>query len=328
MSDMSAEEKKAPPGATNPRVNTEKTTADSGAAKGPAKAYGKHATMPVLAADQYAEVILPDLTEFNPEDIKLDGTVVAVGKRRTGKSWVFRNLMYLMKDKIHAGIVISQTDELNKFWRQYIPAKYIYPRYEPEILDAVFKRQKKILNDNALTDKQKEERAPFFVLLDDVISDQRLKYDSNLCELFVAGRHYKLFVLITTQYAKAITPTLRGNTDYCFIMKTIQQRQREALWEDFGDFLTKDAFAQILDAYTEDNEVLVIDTCPEHTVDPLEMLYWWKAADPGKFKMGSKEYWQSAVNNDSHIPPKEGPQSAQDLLVVKDFMPQPWKQMV
>jgi len=31
---------------------------------------------------------------------------------------VFRNLMYLMKDKIPAGIVFSQTDELNKFWRQ------------------------------------------------------------------------------------------------------------------------------------------------------------------------------------------------------------------
>ena len=53
------------------------------------------------------------------------GTIVAVGKRRTGKSWVFRNLMYHMKDKIPAGIVISQTDELNQFWRQYIPAKYI-----------------------------------------------------------------------------------------------------------------------------------------------------------------------------------------------------------
>ena len=135
-------------------------------------------------------------------------------------------------------------------------------------------------------------------------------------------------MLITTQYAKAITPTLRGNTDYCFIMKTIQQRQREALWEDFGDFLTKDAFAQILDAYTEDNEVLVIDTCPEHTVDPMEMLYWWKATDPGEFKMGTKEYWQSAMQNDNPIPPKEGPQSAADLLTVKDFMPKPWDQMI
>lgn len=311
-------------GKVNPRVQ-DKTT--KGESQGKAVTYGRHATMPVLAADKYAEVILPNLTEFDPTQIKLDGTIVAVGKRRTGKSWVFRNLMYLMRDQIPAGIVISQTDELNKFWRQYIPSKFIYPRYEPEILDAVFKRQKKILTDKSLTDKEKEEKAPFFILLDDVISDQRLKYDANLIELFVAGRHYKLFVLITTQYAKAITPILRGNTDYIFIMKTIQQKQREALWEDFGDFLTKDAFAQILDAYTEDNEVLVIDTCPEHTVDPLEMLYWWKAQDPGEFKIGSKEYWQSAMN-DNAVPPHSGPESTMDMLTVKDFMPHPWSQMI
>lgn len=309
-------------GAKNPRVQDKTQSAAPSAT-----VYGKHATMPVLAADRYAKVELPNLPEFNPDNIKLDGTVVAVGKRRTGKSWVFRNLMYLMRDKFPAGIVISQTDELNKFWRQYIPAKYIYAKYEPEILDAVFRRQKKILTDSGLTDKEKDEKAPFFILLDDVISDQRLKYDANLLELFVAGRHYRVFTLITTQYAKAITPTIRGNTDYCFIMKTIQQRQRESLWEDFADFLTKDAFSQMIDAYTEDNEVLVIDTCPEHQVDPLEMMSWWKAQDPGEFKMGSKEYWESGMN-DNAVPPKSGPESALDLLTVKDFMPHPWNQMV
>ena len=75
-------------------------------------------------------------------------------------------------------------------------------------------------------------------------------------------RPYKLFILITTQYAKAIAPTLQGNTDYCFIMKCLQQRQLEALWEDFGSFLTKDAFAQIINAYTEGNETLVIESTP------------------------------------------------------------------
>jgi hypothetical protein len=57
------------------------------------KSYGAHATMPLLAADKYAEVVIPDLKEFNPDDIKIDSTIVACGKRRTGKSWVFRNLM-------------------------------------------------------------------------------------------------------------------------------------------------------------------------------------------------------------------------------------------
>ena len=296
------------------------------------KTYGTHATMPVLQADKYAEIELPDLPYWDPMaeegGLKLDATVVACGKRRTGKSWAFRNLMYLLKDKIPAGIVISQTDELNKYWRDYVPKKFIYPKYEPEILDAVFKRQKAILNDKNLTDEQKDKMAPFFVLLDDVISDQRLKYDENLMELFVAGRHYRIMTLITTQYAKAITPTIRGNTDFILIMKTIQGRQREALWEDFGDFLTKDAFNRMVDAYTEDNEILVVNTCPDQHVDPLEMMSWWKAQEIGPFRMGSKEYWQAAINADSKVPPREGPQTASEFLSAKDIMPPPYDQFV
>ena len=303
-------------------------SAKKGLTKQADKEYGKHASLPILVSDMYREVELPTLEEFNPEDIKLDGTIVAVGKRRTGKTWVFRNLMYLMKDKFQAGLVISQTDELNHFWQQYIPKKYIFKKYDPEILQTVFRRQKSISNSKDKTDAEKEKEAPFFILLDDVISDQSLKYDESLCELFVAGRHYKLFILITTQYAKAITPTIRGNTDYCFMMKTIQQRQLEALWEDFGSFLTKDAFAHILNANTEDNECLVVNTCPETEVDPISMLKWWKAIDPGKFKMGSKEYWRQGVLGSTLIPPGNFPCEIGKLLTVKEVMPQPWRDMI
>ena len=319
----------APSKTEKPKQETEKpdAVAKDKYGSGASRTYGRNATMPVLASDKYAEVILPELPEFNPEEIKLDGTVVAIGKRRTGKSWVFRNLMYLMKDKFMAGIVISQTDELNKFWRQYIPSKYIYPKYQPEILDAVFQRQKNLLNDPSLTDEEKEQKAPFFVLLDDVISDQRLRYDENLMELFVAGRHYKLFVLITTQYAKAITPTLRGNTDYCFMMKCVQNAQREALWLDFADFLTKDAFSKMLEHYTEDNEVLVINSCPDKEVSPIGMMSWWKALDPGEFKVGSEEFWESALTGGDDLPPG-GFHGASSLISVEDLFPPMWKDII
>ena len=325
-----------PPSSSGPRPTTpEREKTQPRPTTPEPKKYGAHATMPVLQADRYAEIVLPDLPEWDPMNeeeggggLKIDATVVACGKRRTGKSWAFRNLMYLLQDKIPAGIVISQTDELNKFWRDYVPKKFIYSKYQPEILDAVFKRQKAILNDKNMTDKEKDAKAPFFVLLDDVISDQRLKYDENLMELFVAGRHYRIFTLITTQYAKAITPTIRGNTDFILIMKTIQGRQREALWEDFGDFLTRDAFNRLVDAYTEDNEILVINTCPELHVDPLEMMSWWKAQEIKPFKMGSKEYWEAAVQTDHTVPPKEGPASASQLMSAKDIFPQPWDQLV
>jgi 2-succinyl-5-enolpyruvyl-6-hydroxy-3-cyclohexene-1-carboxylate synthase len=40
----------------------------------------------------------------------------------------------------------------------------------PAIIEAVFERQKAILNDKKLTEKEREEKARFFILLDDVIS--------------------------------------------------------------------------------------------------------------------------------------------------------------
>jgi hypothetical protein len=109
-----------------------------------------------------------------------------------------------------------------------------------------------------------------------------------------------------------------------FLFKTVQQRQKEALYEDFGSFLTKDGFYHTLDAYTEDNECLVVDTSPENHVTPDEMMSWFKAVDPGPFKMGSKEYWESAQNGGDDVPPPEGVEGAGQMLTPDHFMPQPY----
>ena len=286
--------------------------------------YGRRATMPVLATDTYADVVLPELAEFDVQTIPLDATVVAVGKRRTGKTWVFRNLMFERRLAFTGGIVFSQTDQLNQFWQQYIPSAYIFAKYDPAILQLVFKRQKQIIASNRLTEEEKEKALPFFILLDDVISDQRLKYDENLMELFVSGRHYKLFVLITTQYAKSITPTIRANTDFCFVMRTIQEAQLESLYFDFANFLTKDAWHQLVKDTTQDNEVLVIDTC-SNLPEPLQTLFWWKAIDPGPFLMGTKEYWESAMQGRETVPPAPGQEAASSLLTVADVAPRLWQ---
>ena len=246
--------------------------------------------MPLLVAHKYAPLELPRLRRFEPENMKLDGTVVAIGKRRTGKSWAFRHIMHSLKEHFDAGICISQTDELNGFWRQYMPAKYIFRRFSPMILEAVFERQKAIMNDCSYTEEERERKARFFIILDDVISDPQIRYDPTIAELFVAGRHYKLFTLITTQYAKAITPTLRSNADYVLILHNKQESQREALWRDFADFMTREGFYTLMDAYTEDNEILVVDTS-EPTAKVWEILHWFKAMDPGAFKLGNAAYW-------------------------------------
>ena len=72
--------------------------------------------------------------------------------------------------------------------------------------------------------------------------------------------------------------------------------------------------------YTDDNEVLIVDTS-DPTMDPEEMLSWWKATDPGKFKMGSEEYWRSQMHNNA-TPPTRFQYGSSDLAEVK--LPAPY----
>ncbi|KAJ1636323.1 hypothetical protein T492DRAFT_861892 [Pavlovales sp. CCMP2436] len=97
----------------------------------------KKKRMPMLNSDKYEEVNIPRLAQWDSSTAKLDGTVIAIGKRRTGKSFAFRHILHSLAEYFPAGLCISQTDELNKYWRQYMPSKYIFSKFDPEILHAI-----------------------------------------------------------------------------------------------------------------------------------------------------------------------------------------------
>lgn len=266
---------------------------------------------------------LPELQWFDINSVKPDATIVCVGKRRTGKSFFLRDLMYKRSADFPGGLVISQTDRLNGYWQQYIPQRFIHPKYNPAVLQALFKRQQAIMmynkSEDALAGKIPMIDPRFFVLLDDVISDARLRYDESLNELFVAGRHYKIMTLITTQYAKGINPVLRSNTDVAVIFKCNQAMQREALAKEWGDIIAQNAFFYLLDKYTQDNHCLVIDSS-KNSNNPLEVIYVYKAEEPPPFRLGSKEYWEGMTVNGENMenPDMENGQEKLSLVEMID----------
>eukprot|EP00741_Cyanophora_paradoxa_P016778 tig00020941_g16203.t1 len=184
-------------------------------------------------------------------------------------------------------------------------------------------RQQAIMQHNKSEDVLAGKEDPvdprFFVLLDDVISDARLRYDEALNELFVAGRHYKIMTLITTQYAKGINPVLRSNTDLAVIFKCSQAMQREALAKEWGDIISQRAFYYLLDKYTQDNHCLIIDSSNNST-NPLDVLYVYKAEEPPPFRIGSKEYWEGeTVNGENLVGPDDGTVDKTLLGMIDNF---------
>eukprot|EP00741_Cyanophora_paradoxa_P012016 tig00020572_g11611.t1 len=238
---------------------------------------------------------LPELKWFDVNTVKSDATVVCVGKRRTGKSFFLRDLMFNLSGTFPGGIVISQTDRLNGYWKQYIPQRFIWPKYNPGVLFHLFRRQQAIMQHNKSEDVLAGKEDPvdprFFVLLDDVISDARLRYDEALNELFVAGRHYKIMTLITTQYAKGINPVLRSNTDLAVIFKCSQAMQREALAKEWA---TSSPSA------------------------PSTTCSISRGAAP--FRIGSKEYWEGeTVNGENLVGPDDGTVDKTLLGMIDNF---------
>lgn len=227
------------------------------------------------------------LPEFEFTKIVDDALILNIGKRRRGKTTMTDWIMYFKKDKFPCGIVFSHT-KFNGFWQQRVPEQYIHEKYDPAILKRLFNRQRKLLQDPT----KAHINPACFVILDDCVSQNELMYDEQLKELASAGRHYKIFTIINTQYAYGINPLIRGNTDYVIVFKQSQKRQRDAIVEDYLDTLDKNTAKRLVDDVTKvKHQTLVIDVDSEqlflgHCKPPEE-----KTAEENQYVLGCREYW-------------------------------------
>ena len=62
-----------------------------------------------------------ELKKFKIKSILPDATILCLGKRRSGKSWLVRDIFYHHRD-IPSGLVFSGTEEASPFFGDFIPA--------------------------------------------------------------------------------------------------------------------------------------------------------------------------------------------------------------
>ena len=82
-----------------------------------------------------------NLRKFSMKEVPQDAVVVFIGRRRTGKSTLVRDLLFHHQD-IPMGCVISGTEESNGFFKKIVPPMFIHGEYNPIILANFVKRQK------------------------------------------------------------------------------------------------------------------------------------------------------------------------------------------
>jgi hypothetical protein len=252
---------------------------------------------------------------FDYKKIQLDSTIALYGKRRTGKTFMTKWLWY--QDQIRTQIpvfwVISPTAKLNKSWEDIIPSEYIFENFDTYFLHRVLERQKLYQTNPVMA-----HRNPWVgIMLDDAVADSGVRYSESLLKLFIAGRHFKIHLVVTTQYPTLITPKMRANLDYAFIFTQISKREREHIRDQYMGYLDPNYADAIIDYYTQDNHCLVIDLSTNST-DPEECVFFTKADEPPKppeFTLGCKEYWDvSRLKKEKEVKKKKELQADRRLM--------------
>ncbi len=120
-----------------------------------------------------------------PENLPNHPTLAFFGKRRTGKSTSITNIAFHCCQDIPFGIVMSDTAYAG-YWEQIVPKQFIVQGLQQEVLDWLIQRQKKLVAKYGVEDP----RIASFIILDDVIADQKvIRWSADLARFFVQGRH-------------------------------------------------------------------------------------------------------------------------------------------
>jgi len=233
-----------------------------------------------------------ELRKFDPSTIKSDSVVVFIGKRNTGKSYCMKDILSYHKE-LPVGIVISPTETANNYFEKFIPNMLIYDEYEPAIVKRFLERQisiNKQKSDQLKKYGSSEIDSRAFLILDDCLYDKSWPTDKNIRSIFMNGRHYKIFFLITMQYCLGLPPILRANIDYVFIFKNNLIKEREKIYHHYaGIFNNFETFCTVMDNCTDNYECLVIDNKVQS--NRLEDQVKWYKAKEVDFKLCSPELW-------------------------------------
>jgi hypothetical protein len=238
-----------------------------------------------------------NIKRFDMKRIPQDAVVIFIGRRRTGKSTLVRDLLFHHQN-MPVGTVISGTEESNSFYGKMIPPIFIYGEFQPVILDNFVKRQKMITG-KIEKDKQAGVQSRLdprsFMILDDCMYDDSWTHDKNIRYLFMNGRHQKVFFLITMQYPLGIQPALRTNVDFVFILREPYLNNRKRIFDNYAAaFPSFEFFCQIMDQCTQNYECIVIDNT-SLSAKLEDCVFWYKADSHPDFRIGAAQFWQHSA---------------------------------
>jgi hypothetical protein len=200
------------------------------------------------------------IKELSIKKIELNSRIGVLGPTHSGKTTIIDWLCYYNQRRIRAAMCISTTADLNGEYK-YIPPILIHNTYKQKPIKNLIHFQDTVAKDGAKTFKDKRQMYQSVLILDDVMAEiKKYKSDTFFTQLFTAGRHSFMSIILACQDITQIPSSLRGCIEYLIIRKENQARRRKSLYDSYwnSQWSTYQEFVDILDKCTEGYKSMVI----------------------------------------------------------------------
>jgi len=204
----------------------------------------------------------------------------------TGKSTIISDIIASKAHIIPVAQVFSGTEDSNHFYSEKMPSVCVYNKLDLNAIEQFAVRQK--------IAKEYLDNPWALQIIDDCTDDPKILKKPIFQAYYKNGRHWKMLHILSLQYCLDITPAIRTNIDYTFILREPNLSNREKLHKHFANCIDNfQDFLEIMDTVTEDYTALVINnTIQSNKIE--DCVFWYKAEPdrlPSNWKFGHQTAW-------------------------------------
>ena len=229
---------------------------------------------------------MTELIQFDLGDIPENASICLVGKRRSGKNVLAKDLCYnFYRGKVKNVFLFSPTAEIALNSYNFVPMEYRYSYVDVDVINRIMKRQEYLIKNNPKGNHK------ILLLFDDIAYSNNFQQKQIIDKLFICARHFQISLICNFQYLKTdLTRSIKDNTDLIFVFNQSNIDNKKIINEQFLSVdEDKKKGLELINKYAIQYQTLTILNTM-NTNDFSDFCFYYTADEINRsFKLG-KEY--------------------------------------
>jgi hypothetical protein len=157
--------------------------------------------------------------------IKIPSLSLFVARSKSGKSHLMKNILYtLARENSISWVFVFSTTKFNNEWCDIVGPENVTDQFSTDWLEDLLLKQSQLI--------KKGKAKQGLIILDDMVGTANWA-SSVMTKIATSARHYNISCWISTQWYFKISTTIRGNSDYLYILNNVSDKLGKALHEEF-----------------------------------------------------------------------------------------------